>query len=89
MNGPETGAPEGRVIVAKIGTSSITDAAGAVDRACVEKFCSEVADLRSHGNRVVVVTSGAIAAGLPELGMGGDRRPANMETLQAMVTSFW
>ena len=85
MNEPET--PEaGRTIVAKIGTSSITDAAGAIDRAAIEKLCSEVADLRSRGNRVVVVTSGAIAAGLPELGMGGERRPANMETLQAVAT---
>jgi len=79
-------AAAGRTIVAKIGTSSITDAAGAVDRVSIEKFCSEVTDLRSQGNRVVVVTSGAIAAGLPELGMGGERRPANMETLQAVAT---
>ncbi len=83
---PETGTPAGRTIVAKIGTSSVTDAAGAIDRAAIEKLCSEVADLRSLGNRVVVVTSGAIAAGLPELGMGGDRRRVNMETLQAVAT---
>ena len=83
---PTETAEAGRTIVAKIGTSSITDATGAIDRACVEKFCAEVAGLRSHGNRVVVVTSGAIAAGLPELGMGGPRRPANIETLQAVAT---
>ena len=75
-----------RTVVAKIGTSSITDDAGAIDRAPIEKFCSEVAALRSLHCRVVVVTSGAIAAGLPELGMGGDRRPASMETLQAVAT---
>ena len=76
----------GRTIVAKIGTSSVTDPVGAIDRTAIEKFCTEVADLRTQGSRVVVVTSGAIAAGLPELGMGGDRRPANMETLQAVAT---
>ena len=75
-----------RTIVAKIGTSSITDDAGAIDRAPIEKFCTEVAHLRERGHRVVMVTSGAIAAGLPELGMGGDRRPASMETLQAVAT---
>ena len=83
--GAETAAT-GRTIVAKIGTSSVTDPAGAIDRAAIEKFCTEVADLRTQNSRVVVVTSGAIAAGLPELGMGGDRRPANMETLQAVAT---
>ena len=75
-----------RTIVAKIGTSSVTDDAGAIDRAPIEKFCNEVVALRSQGCRVVVVTSGAIAAGLPELGMGGDRRPSSMETLQAVAT---
>ena len=78
--------PAARTIVAKIGTSSITDDAGAIDRAPIEKFCNEVVALRSQGCRVVVVTSGAIAAGLPELGMGGDRRPSAMETLQAVAT---
>ena len=83
---PAVEPPAARIIVAKIGTSSITDGAGEIDRASIEKFCSEVAALRSQSCRVVVVTSGAIAAGLPELGMGGDRRPSSMETLQAVAT---
>lgn len=78
--------PAGRTVVAKIGTSSITDDAGAIDRAPIEKLCTEVAALRSQGWRVVVVTSGAIAAGLPELGMGGERRPSSTQTLQAVAT---
>ena len=83
---PAVEPPAGRTIVAKIGTSSITDGTGTIDRASIEKFCSEVAALRSKGHQVVMVTSGAIAAGLPELGMGGDRRPTSMETLQAVAT---
>ena len=70
--------------VVKIGTSSITDAEGVVDRSRVAKLCDEVAALRSSGRRVVVVTSGAIAAGLPELGMGGAMRPKDPVTLQAV-----
>ncbi len=73
-------------IVAKIGTSSITNEAGIIDRAALEKFCAEVTALRQEGNRVLVVTSGAIAAGLPELGLGGERRPSNIRTLQAVAT---
>lgn len=42
-----------------------------------------MAALRSSGHRVVIVTSGAIAAGLPALGLSG-RRPADVATLQAI-----
>ena len=86
---PATGAEEAeapRTVVAKIGTSSLTDGRGAIDRGAIEKLCAEVAELRSRGHGVVVVTSGAIAAGLPELGMDGDRRSVSMETLQAVAT---
>jgi glutamate 5-kinase len=71
------------IVVAKIGTSSITDDHGGIEVAAIEKLCSEVADLRSQGHRVVVVTSGAIAAGLPALGLSG-RRPNDIATLQAV-----
>ena len=42
-----------------------------------------MAGLRGNGHRVVVVTSGAIAAGLPALGLSGSR-PADVSTLQAI-----
>ena len=71
-------------IVAKIGTSSLTDARGEIRRDAIAKLCDEVAGLRADGHRVVVVTSGAIGAGLPALGLGGDRRPRDAVTLQAL-----
>ncbi|MCU1369585.1 MAG: glutamate 5-kinase [Ilumatobacteraceae bacterium] len=73
-----------QVVVAKIGTSSITDDHGDIDVAAVAKFCADVAHLRAAGHRVVAVTSGAIAAGLPAIGMGGVRRPTDAVTLQAV-----
>ena len=69
-------------VVAKIGTSSITDASGAIDAAAIGKFCAEVADVRRAGHRIVVVTSGAIAAGLPALGLSHLDAP-DTATLQA------
>jgi glutamate 5-kinase len=78
------GAVTTQVVVAKIGTSSITDDHGDIDVAAVAKFCAEVAALHQAGHRVVAVTSGAIAAGLPAIGMGGDRRPSDAVTLQAV-----
>ena len=73
-------------VVVKIGTSSITDSEGVVQRSRIAKLCAEVADLRGAGYGVVVVTSGAIAAGLPELGLGGGKRPRDIGTLQAVAT---
>ncbi|MBW3669689.1 MAG: glutamate 5-kinase [Actinobacteria bacterium] len=71
------------IVVVKIGTSSLTDEHGEIALHAIEKLCSEVAALRGLGHRVVVVTSGAIAAGLPPLGLAG-ARPTDMPTLQAV-----
>ena len=71
-------------VVVKIGSSSITDDEGFIFEPAVAKLCKEVSDLYATGKRVVIVTSGAIAAGLPFLDMGGDRRPRDAVTLQAV-----
>ena len=71
------------IVVAKIGTSSVTDGNGDIDASAIRKLCGEAAALRSAGHRVVIVTSGAIAAGLPALGYEGGDRPRDAVTLQA------
>ncbi len=71
------------IVVAKIGTSSLTTPDGDIDEGAVAKLCSEAAGLRGQGHRVVLVTSGAIAAGLPALGYTGGDRPRDAVTLQA------
>jgi glutamate 5-kinase len=71
------------IVVVKIGTSSLTDHHGAVSHEAVDKLCAEVAALRGQGHRVIIVTSGAIAAGLPALGLSG-ARPNDLATLQAI-----
>ena len=71
------------IVVVKIGTSSVTDRHGEIDIQAIDKLCTEVAGLRSRGHRVIVVSSGAIAAGLPALGLSGNR-PSDLATLQAI-----
>ncbi len=71
-----------RTIVVKVGTSSITDERGRIVEQAIAKLCSEVADLRAGGDQVVVVTSGAVAAGLPVLGLYP--RPSDPAVLQAV-----
>jgi glutamate 5-kinase len=72
----------GRLIVAKIGSSSLTNRRGHIQPAAIDKLCADVAQLRVLGDQVVVVTSGAIAAGLPVLGLA-DPRPTDPAVLQA------
>lgn len=71
-------------VVVKVGSSSITDEHGFIDRDSVGNLCDQVAEVRATGHRVVIVTSGAIAAGLLSLKMGGENRPRDPVTLQAV-----
>jgi glutamate 5-kinase len=71
------------IVVVKVGTSSITDESGEISGPAIGKFCREVAALRQKGHWVLVVTSGAIAAGLPALGLDPAKR-ADAVTLQAV-----
>lgn len=71
-------------LVVKIGTSSLTDEAGVIDIDVIDKVAVEVAALRSQGHEVTIVTSGAIAAGLPVLGIAAADRPTDSVALQAM-----
>ena len=69
-------------VVAKIGTASITDEHGAVNHRALAKLVDEVAALREKGHEVIVVSSGAVAAGVAALGLPA--RPTDMTTLQAI-----
>jgi glutamate 5-kinase len=71
-------------VVVKIGTSSLTDEHGSIDGAAVAKAAAEVGEVRAAGHEVVVVSSGAVAAGLPALGWRAEDRPADARTLQAV-----
>ena len=61
-------------IVIKIGSRVLTDSDGALDTAVIGRICDEIAFLRKRGLEVVVVSSGAIAAGRSELGLIGKPR---------------
>jgi glutamate 5-kinase len=69
--------------VVKIGTSSITDERGDLDDGAILKLCGDLAAAHAGGHRVVLVLSGAIAAGMPALGLA--TRPTDIGTLQALA----
>jgi glutamate 5-kinase len=68
-------------VVVKVGTSSLTRNSGEIDNDALVKLCAELADVRAAGHAVVLVSSGAIAAGLPVLGFSD--RPRDIGILQA------
>src|SRR2546421_12904007 len=70
-------------VVVKVGTSSITSEGGEVEDGAVLKLCGELAAPHQAGHEVVLVCSGAIAAGLPALAMPS--RPTDIGTLQAVA----
>jgi glutamate 5-kinase len=64
------------IAVIKVGSSSVTEET-------VGRLCEEIAAARADGHTVVVVTSGAIAAGWSALDRG-DQRPSDPAVLQAV-----
>ena len=70
-----------RRIVIKVGSSSLTSAAGGLDRDRVESLVEAVSAVDAQ---IVLVSSGAIAAGLVPLGLR--RRPRDLATQQAAAS---
>lgn len=72
-------------IVIKIGSSTLTGKAGsALNVEAVEKLVEVVARLKSSGDEVVIVSSGAIAAGLAPIGLSS--RPKDLASQQAAAS---
>ncbi len=72
-------------LVAKIGTSSLTDERGVIDTSVIRELCAQLAALRRGGHEVVLVTSGAVSAGVAALGLPG--RPTGIGLLQALAAA--
>jgi len=68
-------------VVVKVGTNVLADASGLLDRRRIESLAGQLLRLRAGGRRVVLVTSGAIGAGIGRLGLSG--RPTDLSQLQA------
>ena len=58
-----------RLIVVKVGTSGITTSEGNLDEEEMQKLTSQIVAATKQGDKVVLVTSGAVAAGIAELGI--------------------
>ncbi|MFF3558780.1 glutamate 5-kinase [Streptomyces sp. NPDC002574] len=75
---------DARRVVVKIGSSSLTTAAGGLDADRVDALVDVVAKAHGTEREIVLVSSGAIAAGLAPLGL--DRRPRDLARQQAAAS---
>jgi glutamate 5-kinase len=73
-----------RLIVVKVGSSSLTTAAGELAAERLDALVDVLAGNGAAGRRIVLVSSGAIAAGLAPLGL--PRRPRDLATQQAAAS---
>ncbi|WP_166849052.1 glutamate 5-kinase [Isoptericola sp. BMS4] len=73
--------PDARRVVVKIGSSSLTGPDGHLDLGALGALVDVLADRVRAGGQVVLVTSGAVAAGIGPLGLAA--RPRDLATMQA------
>lgn len=84
MIADRSGLATARRVVVKVGSSSLTGADGHLDVAALTALVDVLAQRRAAGTEVVLVTSGAIAAGLAPLGLTS--RPRDLATAQATAS---
>ncbi|MGZ4621609.1 MAG: glutamate 5-kinase [Blastococcus sp.] len=73
-----------RRVVVKVGSSSLTTRPGGLDAARLSALVDVLGTVRAAGREVVLVSSGAIAAGLAPLRLDG--RPRDLATAQAAAS---
>ncbi len=72
---------DARRLVVKVGSALVTNNGAGLDKQAMADWARQIAQLRSAGKRVALVSSGAIAAGMQRLGW--TKRPHEMHRLQA------
>ena len=77
--------PKSQRVVIKIGTNVLADSSGFLERNIIRNIARQVSEIRSKAKRdIIIVTSGAIGAGMSELGLKS--RPDNIVMRQACAS---
>jgi len=70
-------------VVVKVGTRVLTGGDGLLDAARIDSLGRQIDAIAADGRRVVLVSSGAVGAGMGRIGL--DRRPTELARLQAVA----
>lgn len=76
-------ATEAHKIVVKVGTRVVTHPDGRLNEERIEQLAEEIHFVRQTGRKVVLVSSGAVGAGMGRLGLSS--RPTDLSELQAVA----
>ena len=87
MTAARTEITTARRIVVKVGSSSLTTRSGGIDVDRVNSLVKVIAEKKLSGTQIILVSSGAIAAGLAPLGLAS--RPSDVATQQAAAVRRW
>ncbi len=71
-------------IVIKVGSSTLTHATGQLDLRRIETLARTLSDLKNTGKEVILVSSGAVSAGVAKAALG--HVPCSLEEKQAMAS---
>ena len=74
---------DSRRIVVKVGTSTLTHSTGHLNLRRIEKLVKVLSDMKNSGIQIVLVSSGAVSAGVAKVGFG--TIPETPEAKQAMA----
>jgi len=77
-----------RRIVIKVGSRVITGEGNGLDRMLIGRLAAEVAAQHDRGREVIIVSSGAVAAGKKDLGLSGRPRTIPQKQAAAAVGQF-
>ncbi|MFZ9649954.1 MAG: glutamate 5-kinase, partial [Fluviibacter sp.] len=72
---------DARTLVVKIGSALITNNGTGLDLNAINSWAQQLAELAANGRRILLVSSGAIACGMQQLGW--QKRPGSIPELQA------
>jgi len=76
--------PKGKMkIVIKVGTSTLTDKDGLLDKKYLSNLAGHIAGLRKNWHEIIIVSSGAIGAGMGHLKL--KKRPETLREKQALA----
>ena len=71
-------------VVIKVGSSTLTHATGQLNLRRIETLAKVLSDLKNTGKQIVLVSSGAVSAGIAKSALG--HRPMSLEEKQAMAS---
>ncbi len=71
-------------VVVKVGTSTLTHKTGRLDLRRIEKLVKTLSDLKNAGKEIILVSSGAVSAGVAKASLG--HTPLSLEEKQAMAS---